>query len=52
MDAKFEELPRRLLAADAWLSKLSDNYPLAFSIVGFIDRRPVAMVISNFTDIG
>lgn len=51
MHAKFEELPKRLLTADAWLSRVSGDRSLVFSIVGFIGRRPVATVISNFTDI-
>jgi hypothetical protein len=51
MDAKFEELPKRLLSADAWLSRVSGDRSLVFSIVGFIGRRPVSMVVSNFMNI-
>jgi len=50
IDAEFDELPKALLAADHWLSKVSGYRKLAFSVVGFIHRRPVAMVISNFLD--
>ncbi len=50
VEAKFAELPKSLLAADHWLTKLSGYRKLAFSIVGFVRRRPVAMVISNFLD--
>jgi len=51
MDANFDELPRRLLTANSWLSRVDGYRPLIFSIVGFISRRPVAMVISNYSDI-
>jgi hypothetical protein len=49
-DAKFRELPKTLLTADRWLHKISGYRNVAFSIVGFMQRRPVAMVISNFLD--
>lgn len=51
MYADFDELPIRLLAADAWLSKKKGDRRLAFSVVGFVGRRPIAMVISNFTNL-
>jgi len=50
-DAAFEELPRRLTSADAWLARMRSDRRLAFSVVGFIKRRPVAMIVSNFTDL-
>jgi hypothetical protein len=48
MDGSFEELPKRLLSADDWMIK---GAPLAFSIVGFIGRRPFIMLISNFLNL-
>ncbi len=51
LDAGFEELPSKLLAAESWLSKISDDRRIAFSVVGFVQRRPYAMVISNFLDL-
>lgn len=50
LDAKFEELPKALLTADHWLGQIVGYRKLAFAIVGFVRRRPVAMVISNFLD--
>jgi hypothetical protein len=51
MKGSIEELPKRLLTADAWLAKISGEAPLAFSIVGFIERRPFMMLVSNFLDL-
>jgi hypothetical protein len=51
MYASFDELPRRLLSADAWLNKVRDERCIAFSIVGFNGRRPVAALVSNFTNL-
>ena len=51
VDARFDELPKKLLAANSWLGRLAGERRLAFSIVGFIRRRPVAMVVSNYMDI-
>ena len=51
MRGSIEELPKRLLTADAWLSKISGEAPLAFSIVGFLGRKPFMMLVSNFLDL-
>ena len=40
-----------LLGANSWLSKATGERRLAFSVVGFIRRRPVAIIVSNFMDI-
>lgn len=51
MDGSIDELPKRLLTADAWLSKISGDTRLAFSIVGFLERKPFMMLVSNFLDL-
>lgn len=53
MDGSFNELPKRLLAANDWLSKIRDPAPreLAFLVVGFVERRPFMMLASNFLDL-
>jgi hypothetical protein len=51
MNGSFDELPQRLLEANAWLGKVTGDNRLAFSIVGFVGRRPRIMVISNFMDL-
>jgi hypothetical protein len=51
MRGSIDELPQRLLAADDWLTKISGEAPLAFSIVGFIGRKPFMMLVSNFLDL-
>jgi hypothetical protein len=51
MRGSIEELPKRLLAADTWLTKISGETPLAFSIVGFLGRKPFMMLVSNFLDL-
>jgi hypothetical protein len=50
MDGRFQELQKVLLSANHWLAK-SIYRDLAFSVVGFVRRKPVAMVISNFLGI-
>lgn len=51
-EAPFDELPNRLRSASSWLSRIGRGEDrLAMSIVGFVNRRPFAMVISNFTDL-
>lgn len=50
MEARFEELETTLLTSNSWLSKLSGERRLAFSVVGFVGRRPISMIISNFLD--
>jgi hypothetical protein len=49
-DASFEELPRRLKTADQWRRKCPHCQDLTFSVVGFVGRKPVALVVSNFTN--
>lgn len=51
MRGSIEELPKRLLTADTWLTKISGEAPLAFSIVGFFGRKPFMMMVSNFLDL-
>ena len=51
MHASFDELPKRLLTASNWLRIMRDPPPLTFSVVGFIRRHPIAMMISNCQDI-
>src|SRR5215210_5166114 len=51
MNASFDELPRKLLGADAWLRKVRSDRRIAFSVVGFIVKRPVAVLVSNFTNL-
>lgn len=53
-EAPFHELPNRLKSADSWLATIPGpdrDRQLAISIVGFVNKRPFAMVISNFTDL-
>jgi hypothetical protein len=50
MNAPFEQLPKTLLSADDWLSRMVGDRRLIFSIVGFIGRRPTRVIISNFVD--
>jgi len=47
----FSEIQKRLLNANKWLSKLRGSHPLAFSVVGFVERQPFMMLISNFSDL-
>ena len=51
MKGSIDELPKRLLSADAWLSKISNEALLSFSIVGYIGRKPFMMLVSNFLDL-
>lgn len=51
IDGNFDEVPQRLLEANTWLSKIPRKFPLAFSVVGFTERRPCMMLISNFSDL-
>ena len=51
MRGSIDELPKRLLTADAWLTKISGDNRLAFSIVGFLGRKPFMMLVSNFLDL-
>jgi hypothetical protein len=51
MKGSIDELPKRLLTADVWLTKISGEAPLAFSIVGFLERKPFMMLVSNFLDL-
>jgi hypothetical protein len=51
MNGSIDELPKRLLTADAWLTKISGDTSLAFSIVGFLGRKPFMMLVSNFLDL-
>jgi hypothetical protein len=51
LDAPFEELVVRLKSAQEWLGQIPGDSRLAFSVVGFVGRRPVAMCVSNFTDL-
>ncbi len=44
--ASFDELPKRLLAANDWLMDCACK-DLAFSVVGFIGGKPLAMIVSN-----
>lgn len=50
-NAPFKELPQRLLGADNWLVKCPHR-DLAFSVVGFFGRKPVALVVSNCYGLG
>jgi hypothetical protein len=50
-DAGFQALPEKLLNANVWLSAESGYRRLAFSVVGFVGRRPYVMSISNFMDL-
>ena len=48
--ANFEELPRVLLSANAWLRLFRVPQPLVFTIVAIVRKKPRLCVISNFTD--
>lgn len=46
-----DEVVKRLLNANDWLSKVPGLHRLAFSVVGFVQRQPFMMLISNFSDL-
>ena len=50
-DAGFPELPRMLLSANSWSKSIRPARPLSFSVVGYVDRRPMAMMVSNCQDL-
>lgn len=50
-DGDFSELSRRLLQVNTWLGRLRGDRRIALSIVGFRDRRPFMMLLSNFLDL-
>lgn len=51
MKGSIDGLLDRLLVADSWLTKISGEAPLAFSVVGFIERKPFMILVSNFLDL-
>ena len=51
MTGSINELLKWLLVADSWLTKVSSETRLAFSVVGFIQRKPFMILMSNFLDL-
>jgi hypothetical protein len=49
---QFDEVPRRLLEANSWLTAIPARVPLTFSVVAFVRRHPIALIISNCLDVG
>jgi hypothetical protein len=47
IQAPFDELERRLLSANSWLSQCRSK-DLAFSVVGYVGKKPVALIVSNY----
>jgi len=50
-DGDFAELSTRLLQLNRWLGTVRGDRRIAFSVVGFRDRRPFMMLLSNFVDL-
>ena len=48
---QFDEVPRRLLEANSWLAAIPARVPLTFSVVAFVRRHPIALIISNCLDV-
>lgn len=48
MSANIDEIPKRLLSINPWLIKHYNKERLAFSVVGFSERKPFMMLVSNF----
>src|SRR4051812_12417360 len=47
----FSELSTRLFQLNRWLDRMRGDRRIAFSIVGFRNRRPFMMLLSNFLDL-
>jgi hypothetical protein len=51
VDASFSEIWRRLLKLNIWLGRIRGDRRIALSVVGFWNKSPSMMLISNFLDI-
>lgn len=50
-DGDLSQLSHRLLLANTWVSRIRGDRRIAFSAVGFSEKRPFMMLISNFLDL-
>jgi len=50
-DAPFSELAKKLMRANSWLSRIRGDRRVAFSVVGFSEKQPFMMLISNFLNL-
>ena len=49
--ADFSQLSMGLLQLDRWLPRIRGDRRVAFSVVGFRNRRPFMLLLSNFVDL-
>ena len=50
-DGGFPELAQRLLRANSWVGRIRGDRRVAFSVVGFSEKQPFMMLISNFLNL-